>query len=43
VQFEDDNNFYHVRIVPKVMLTKSQRIVKRIRPQEDEKSEDEDA
>ena len=33
VQFEDDNNFYHVRIVPKVMLRKSQRVVKRIRPQ----------
>jgi hypothetical protein len=33
VQFEDDNNYYHVRIVPKVVLTKSQRVVKRIRPQ----------
>jgi len=43
VTFEDDNNFYHVRIVPKVMMTKSQRIVKRIRPQEDDNSEDEDA
>ncbi|MCL2286983.1 MAG: hypothetical protein FWC32_11565 [Firmicutes bacterium] len=32
VQFEDDNNFYHVRIVPKVILSKSQRVVKRIRP-----------
>ena len=32
VQFEDDNNYYHVRIVPKVIMTKSQRIVKRIRP-----------
>jgi len=32
VQFEDDNNFYHVRIVPKVIRTKSQRVVKRIRP-----------
>jgi hypothetical protein len=33
VQFEDDKNFYHVRIVPKVIMTKSQRSVKRIRPQ----------
>lgn len=33
IQFEDDNNFYHVRIVPKVIMTKSQRSVKRIRPQ----------
>ncbi|MCL1844221.1 MAG: hypothetical protein FWF79_10455 [Defluviitaleaceae bacterium] len=33
VQFEDDNNYYHVRIVPKVIMTKSQRSVKRIRPQ----------
>jgi len=32
VQFEDDNNFYHVKIVPKVIRTKSQRVVKRIRP-----------
>ena len=36
VQFEDDNNFYHVRIVPKVMMTKSQRVVKRIRSEADE-------
>jgi len=33
VQFEDDNNYYHVRIVPKVIMTKAQRVVKRIRPQ----------
>ena len=33
IQFEDDNNFYHVRIVPKIMLAKSQRVVKRIRPE----------
>lgn len=33
VQFEDDNNFYHVRVIPKVIMTKSQRSVKRIRPQ----------
>jgi len=34
VQFEDDNNFYHVRIVPKVILTKPKRVVKRIRSEE---------
>jgi len=34
VVFEDDNNHYHVRIVPKVVMTKPQRVVKRIRPQE---------
>ncbi|MCL1862512.1 MAG: hypothetical protein FWF78_02980 [Defluviitaleaceae bacterium] len=33
VQFEDDNNYYHVRIVPKVIMTKAQRSVKRIRPE----------
>jgi hypothetical protein len=32
VQFEDEKNYYHVRIVPKVIMTKSQRSVKRIRP-----------
>lgn len=45
VQFEDDNNYYHVRIVPKVIMTKAQRSVKRIRPevvQDDEDEEDED-
>ena len=36
VQFEDDNNYYHVRIVPKIMMTKSKRVVKRIRPQTEE-------
>ncbi|MCL2386140.1 MAG: hypothetical protein FWC89_01190 [Defluviitaleaceae bacterium] len=39
VQFEDDNNYYHVRIVPKVVMTKSQRSVKRIRPENLEGSE----
>jgi hypothetical protein len=44
VQFEDDNNYYHVRIVPKVILTKSQRVVKRIRPQaEPDYAKDENA
>ncbi|MCL2372033.1 MAG: hypothetical protein FWC78_01345 [Defluviitaleaceae bacterium] len=33
VQFEDDNNFYHVKIVPKITMAKSQRVVKRIRPE----------
>ncbi|MCL2048720.1 MAG: hypothetical protein FWG87_08330 [Defluviitaleaceae bacterium] len=33
VQFEDDSNYYHVRIVPKIIMTKAQRSVKRIRPQ----------
>jgi len=33
VQFEDDNNYYHVRMVPKVMLSKPKRVVKRIRPE----------
>jgi len=32
VQFEDDNNYYHVRVVPKVIMTKPKRTVKRIRP-----------
>lgn len=32
VQFEDDNNYYYVRVVPKIQLTKSKRTVKRIRP-----------
>jgi hypothetical protein len=37
VQFEDDNNYYVVRIVPKVIMTKRKRVVRRIRPQpEDE-------
>jgi len=33
VQFQDDNNYYYVRVVPKIQLTKSKRVVKRIRPQ----------
>lgn len=37
VQFEDENNYYYVRVVPKVALTKKKRVVRRIRPQpEDE-------
>ena len=34
VQFQDDDNYYHVRIVPKVIMTKPQRVVKRIRAEE---------
>ena len=33
VQFEDDNNYYYVRVVPKIQLTKAKRTVKRIRSQ----------
>ena len=33
VQFEDDNNYYHVRVVPKVIMTKPKRVVRRIRPE----------
>jgi hypothetical protein len=37
VQFEDENNYYYVRMVPKVLMTKRKRVVRRIRPQpEDE-------
>ena len=34
VQFEDDHNYYHVKVVPKVTIAKSHRVVKRIRPEE---------
>ena len=33
VQFEDDSNYYYVRVVPKIQLTKAKRTVKRIRPE----------
>ena len=36
VQFEDENNYYHVRIVPKMTMTRSQRVVTRITPDVDE-------
>jgi len=36
VQFEDENNYYYVRVVPKIQLTRSKRVVKRIRPQPEE-------
>jgi hypothetical protein len=40
VQFEDDNNFYYVRVVPKIAIAKRKRSVRRIRPQrgEDDKA-----
>jgi len=40
VQFEDEDNFYYVRVVPKIQLTRSKRVVKRIRPQPEEEDED---
>ncbi|MCL2400211.1 MAG: hypothetical protein FWC91_10795 [Defluviitaleaceae bacterium] len=39
VQFQDDNNYYYVRVVPKIQLTKPKRVVKRIRPQPEKKEE----
>jgi len=33
VQFEDENYFYFVRMVPKIQLTRRKRVVRRIRPQ----------
>jgi len=33
VQFEDDKNYYHVKIVPKIVITKTERVLKRIRPE----------
>jgi len=41
VQFEDDNHYYYVRVVPKIQLTRSKRVVKRIR-QQPENEDDED-
>ena len=40
VQFEDDNNYYYVRVVPKIQLTKPKRVVRRIRPQPEEDEND---
>ena len=34
VQFEDDENYYYVKVVPKVAIAKKKRVVKRIRPNE---------
>ena len=37
VQFEDETHYYYVRVVPKIVLTKRKRVVRRIRPRpEDE-------
>ena len=42
VQFEDENNYYYVRVIPKIQLTKPKRVVRRIRPEpEVEADEDE--
>jgi hypothetical protein len=41
VQFQDDNNYYYVRVVPKIQLTRSKRVVKRIRPQPEPEEDDE--
>ncbi|MCL1988194.1 MAG: hypothetical protein FWG64_09535 [Firmicutes bacterium] len=40
VQFEDDNNYYHVRVIPKIQLSKRKRSVRRIRPQPEEDEDD---
>ncbi|MCL2404230.1 MAG: hypothetical protein FWC92_01655 [Defluviitaleaceae bacterium] len=40
VQFEDDNNYYHVRVVPKVIMTKPKRVMRRIRPQAEPEAEE---
>ena len=36
VQFEDNNNYYYVRVVPKIQLTKAKRMAKRPQPKEDD-------
>ena len=36
VQFEDDNSYYYVRVVPKIRMTRPKRVVRRIRPQPEE-------
>jgi len=42
VQFEDDVNFYHVKIVPKVTVTKATRSIRTIRSGTPNPDEDED-
>jgi hypothetical protein len=42
VQFEDENNYYYVRVVPKIIMTKRKRVVRRIRPQREETEEHDD-
>ena len=39
VQFEDEANFYQVKIIPKISLTREHRVVKRISPWADEDEE----
>ena len=34
VQFEDENNFYHVRIIPKMNMDRSKRIMMRLQPED---------
>jgi len=41
VQFEDDNNYYYVRVVPKIQLTRPKRVVKRIRPDTHDEDDEE--
>jgi len=36
VQFEDESNFYQVKIIPKIWLSRERRVVKRISPWGDE-------
>ena len=40
VQFEDENNFYHVRIVPKMNMDRAKRIVRRIKSDESDYDEE---
>jgi hypothetical protein len=40
VQFEDENSYYYVRVIPKITMTKRKRSVRRIRPHEKEVSDD---
>jgi len=40
VQFEDENNFYHVKVIPKVIMTKPKRVVRRIRSTSEPEAEE---
>ena len=35
VQFEDESNFYQVKIIPKIAISKKQRVIKRINARDD--------
>jgi hypothetical protein len=39
VQFEDENNYYYVRVIPKINMTKRKRVVRRIRPERGDSEE----